>query len=169
MKLGLKIATAISITLPVATGLWVWFGLPTNPAKSCVMLTVDFGESGLARPFEFCIPADGPIDAYTLLSTHGVDIQGTLSGGLSEICRINKVPDLYAPLYKVKGHEKYVERCHGPMPSWAHWVTLVKTAKHDNVPASGWVEVNVPLYGIGLQPGDSIYLAYATNGHYNHP
>jgi hypothetical protein len=169
MKLGLKIATFISISLPVATAIWVWYGIPSHPQRSCIHVSIDYGDYGVIRPAGNCMPAFEPTDAFSFLMKYGIDVQGTISHGLAEVCRVNTIPGLYTALYKVAGHEKYIERCHTTPPSFAHWVTFVKTVQHDKVPAKDWTQTTLPLYAIVLQPGDYLGLAYETNGHYNHP
>lgn len=149
-KIAFFAATALALALS---------GCATqSEAVGCVTVVVDYGilsEEDVSKCIE--VPEAG-LNAKEILLGGAITTEGTLTYGDQIVCRVNNLP---APdqAFEVDGQEPHTETCADMPPAFAYWALWVK---EDD--SSEWAYAEEGIGTLLLKPGQSIGLAFSTNG-----
>ena len=132
-------------------------GFSADGSCDGVTVEVNFGELG--ERIEKCVEITGSTEvAKDLLSQAGVSIEGTKEYGDAVVCRVNGFPSATEPL-EIAGQEPHLETCEEFPPAFAYWGLWVK-----NTPEAEWEYAMEGVSSLQLAKGQSIGLAFSTNG-----
>lgn len=150
-KIALLVSSLMALTVLASCA-------PVTESGGCVNVVIDYGILS-DDLFTDCIAvsSDGVI-AKELLTQSGISTEGTLTYGDQIVCRVNNLPspDL---AFEVDGQEPHTETCADMPPAFAYWALWIKEDE-----SADWTYAEEGIGTLTLVPGQSIGLAFSTNG-----
>lgn len=127
-------------------------------SAGCVTVVIDYGilsEEKVSNCIE--VPAEGLVAKEILLSAD-ITTEGTLTYGDQIVCRVNNLPAADTA-FEVEGQEPHTETCADMPPAFAYWALWIKDSD-----SADWAYAEEGIGTLRLMPGQSIGLAFSTNG-----
>lgn len=129
-----------------------------NESAGCVTVVIDYGilsEEKISNCIE--VPAEGMIAKDVLLAAE-ITTEGTLTYGDQIVCRVNNLPAA-DQAFEVEGQEPHTETCADMPPAFAYWALWIKEDE-----SAEWSYAEEGVGTLSLKPGQSVGLAFSTNG-----